>query len=489
MSSKSGPDPAGLSYEQLTRNRRRQILLAVAVGTFMAPLDSSVVNIALPSISTYFQASLAVVEWVILAYLLMISSLLLVFGRLGDLYGHKKIYILGFVIFTAGSLLCGLAPSIALLIVFRAIQAIGAGMLMAMGPAIVTDVSLPQERGKSLGIIAVSVSIALSAGPVLGGFLTDKFGWPSIFLINIPIGIAASIIAARVIPDFKGREVQPFDIKGAITVFLALLFILFPLSYAEKVGWKNPYILSFLTVGVILLGFFLYLEKRVKYPMVDLTLFKNRLFSMSNLSALLNYMAMFSVILIMPFYLQQLRSFPPSKAGLLLIPTPLTTMLVAPLSGVVSDRVDTRYISSLGMVITTLGLWLLSGLHINSSTSTIVFTLIIVGIGSGMFQTPNNSAVMGSVPANRRGIASGMLAVMRNLGMILGVAVSGAIFTGQRNYLSKFLAAQGLSGVELKIQAFSGAMRLTFLAAAGIAAAGVLTSLIRGPLNQNKPYA
>jgi len=164
-------------------------------------------------------------------------------------------------------------------------------------------------------------------------------------------------------------------------------------------------------------------------------------------------------------------------------------MLVAPLSGVVSDRVDTRYISSLGMVITTLGLWLLSGLHINSSTSTIIFTLIIVGIGSGMFQTPNNSAVMGSVPANRRGIASGMLAVMRNLGMILGVAVSGAIFTGQRNYLSKFLAAQGLSGVELKIQAFSGAMRLTFLAAAGIAAAGVLTSLIRGPLNQNKPYA
>ncbi len=483
MNSLSGQNQTEHTYEQLSRTRRRQVLLSVAIGTFMAPLDSSVVNIALPSISQYFQASLAVVEWVILAYLVMISSLLLVFGRLGDLYGHKKIYILGFVIFTAGSLLCGLAPSIKLLIVFRAIQAVGAGMLMAMGPAIVTNVSLPQERGKSLGIIAVSVSIALAAGPVLGGVLTDKFGWPSIFLINIPIGILASIIAYRIIPDFKGREVQPFDIKGAVTAFTALISILIPLSYAEKFGWKNPYIISMLVTGIVLLIFFVYLEKRVKHPMVDLSLFRNRLFSMSNLSALLNYTAMFSVVLIMPFYLQQLRSLPPSKAGLLLIPMPLTTMLIAPLSGALSDRVDTRYISSLGMVITTLGLGLLSYLRIDSRYSSIILILIIVGIGSGMFHTPNNSAVMGSAPANRRGIASGILAIMRNLGMVLGVAISGAIFSSHRNYLIRLMETQGLSGVELKVQAFTGAMHLTFLVAAGIAATGILTSLVRGPLN------
>ncbi|PKM80748.1 MAG: MFS transporter [Firmicutes bacterium HGW-Firmicutes-14] len=472
--------PQGSIHERLTRGRRRQILLTVAIGTFMAPLDSSVVNIALPTIGAHFDATLAVVEWVIMAYLLMISSLLLIFGRLGDLYGHKKIYISGFVVFTIGSLMCALAPSITLLILFRGFQAIGAGMLMAMGPAIITDVAPPSERGKFLGVIAVSVSIALTAGPVVGGLLTDHFGWPSIFFINIPIGILVSILAYRVLPDSGGRQAQPFDLKGAVTAFLALAFILIPLSYTEKLGWKNPYILGALAAGLGLLLFFIYLESRIRHPMVDLTLFRNRLFSMGNLSALLNYMAMFSVILIMPFYLQQLRELSPSQAGLFLIPTPLTTMIIAPLSGAVSDRVDTRYISSLGMAVTTLGLWLLSGLKADSPVSMIVASMVVVGIGSGMFQTPNNSAIMGAVPVNRRGIASGMLAIMRNLGMVLGVAVSGAIFSSRRAYLTELFASQGLAGLELKSQAFTGAMNITFMAGVVIAGIGIVTSLIRG---------
>lgn len=470
-------------HEQLSRARRRKILAAIGIGTFMAPLDSSVVNIALPSISTYFHASLATVEWVVMAYLLVISSLLLTFGRLGDLYGHKRIYITGFVIFTVGSFLCGLSPTIINLIVFRAMQAIGAGMLMAMGPAIITDITPPQERGKALGIIAVAVSVALAAGPVVGGILTDTLGWPSIFYINLPIGILASFLAYRVIPDLQGREAQPFDIKGAVTIFFALLFILLPLSYTEKVGWGNPYVLGGLTVGVILLGFFIRLENRINFPMMDLTLFKNRLFSMSNLSALLSYIALFTIFLLMPFYLQQLRGLSPSQAGLLMIPAPLTTMFIAPLAGTLSDRTDTRYIASLGMAIMTVGMVILSTLRADSGIAVIIVGMIVVGIGSGMFQTPNNSAIMGAVPANRRGIASGLLAAMRNLGMILGVAVAGTVFTNRMGYLSNTLAEQGLAGLELKTQAFTGALHLTYLVAAAITAAAVFTSLVRGPGN------
>lgn len=479
----SGKENASLPlYQQLSKSQRIKIMIAVAVGTFMGPLDSSVVNIALPSITSNFHVSLATSEWVVMAYLLVISSLLLTFGRLGDMYGPKKIYMTGFAVFTLGSFLCGTANSITLLVLYRVLQAVGAGMLMSIGPAIVTDVTPPTERGKYLGVTAVSVSIALSTGPVLGGFLTSHFGWPSIFLINVPIGLIAMLLAKLVLPNTGGHGSQPFDIIGAATFFVALGAILLPLSYAEKTGWGNPFIIGSLILGIILMIIFIFIEQKNKYPMMDLSLFRNRLFSMANLSALLNYIAMFSTVLLMPFYLQQLRQMPPSKAGLLLIPMPLTTMLVAPLSGAISDRVDTRYISSVGMGVTALGMWLLSNLKLESPIYLIIFSLFVVGLGSGMFQTPNNSAIMGAVPPNRRGVASGLLATMRNVGMVLGVAISGAVFTNHMAYLAKVLSGKGLTGQELKVSAFTGAMHLAFIVSAAIAVLAVITSLIRGPL-------
>ncbi|KUO50833.1 MAG: multidrug MFS transporter [Desulfitibacter sp. BRH_c19] len=463
----------GLLCERLSARQRRLILLAIGIGTFMGPLDGSVVNIALPSISGHYDVSLAIVEWVVMSYLLVISSLLLTYGRMGDLYGYKKIYILGFIIFAIGSLLCGLSPTIFLLIVFRAVQAIGAGMMMSMGPAIITHITHPKERGKSLGMIAISVSIALTTGPILGGFLTSHFGWQSVFFINIPIAIIAIIMAVKLIPTIESQERQPFDIIGSFILFFALISILFPLSYAEKIGWGNPLISTLIITGILLLIAFLILEKRIAYPMLDLSLFKNKLYSMGNLSAMINYMAMYSVILIMPFYLQQLLEMSPSQAGLMLIPMPLVTMVVAPISGTISDKVDTRYVSSTGMAVTAFGLWLLSTLDVNSSLLFIGTAFAVIGLGTGMFQTPNNSAVLGSVPPNRRGIASSMLAIMRNIGMVLGVAIAGAIFSSRLNLL---MEEQGM------VQAYAGAMNATFLVAAGLALIAVLTSLVRGSL-------
>jgi EmrB/QacA subfamily drug resistance transporter len=467
---------------ELSAKQTRLILGAVAVGTFMGALDTSIVNIALPSMAKYFNTPFSRLEWVVMAYLLIISSLLLTYGRLGDMYGHKRIYITGFIIFTVGSFLCGISPTIAFLIFCRALQAIGAGMVMSMGPAIVTDVTPQKHRGKALVVTAVAVSVALTTGPVLGGFLTSSFGWQSIFYVNIPVGILGTILAQKVIPLREKTDKQSFDIKGSTLIFLTLLFILFPLNYAEKLGWFNPIIIGLLVSGILLFILFIFIEKRTEHPAVDLTLFNNRLFSMSNVSSLLNFLAQFSVTLIMPFYLQQLRGFTPSRAGLMLIPMPITTMIVAPLSGALSDRIDSRYISSAGMGVAALGILQLSFLNANTSTLSITIALITFGLGIGMFQTPNNSAIMGSVPGNRRGLASSLLATMRNIGMVLGIAISGAVFNERVNILTKTLASKGVKGAALKTEAFVGGLHITFLVGVGFALLGVVTSLIRGSL-------
>jgi len=452
----------------------------------MSALDASIVNISLPIMSTYFNVTLTTVEWVILSYLIIISSLLLTYGRLGDLYGHKKIYILGFIIFTIGSLLCALSPTILLLILFRAFQAIGAGMLMAMGPAIITINTHPKDRGKFLGTIAVSVSIALAIGPALGGFLTSFFGWQSIFLINVPIGITAFIWAIKSLPFTKSYEVQPFDFKGAIFLFLSLVGIVFPLSFVDKLGWKNPFIIGSFVAGLIFFILFFIIENRIKHPMLDFSLFKNRVFSMGNVSLLLNFMAQYTVALLVPFYLIQLRNMTASEAGLIIIANPIVVMIIAPIAGFLSDRWDTRYLSSAGMVFTSLGLYLLSTLKADSRIFLIIVYASISGLGIGLFQTPNNNAIMSAVSHNRRGTASSMLATMRNLGMVLGVSLSGILFSMYSNSLNKALAAKGVSGIELSEQAFIGSMRFTLIIGSILAAVAVFTSLIRGSLINKK---
>jgi EmrB/QacA subfamily drug resistance transporter len=459
-----------------------QIIIIVAFGTFMSALDASIVNIALPVMSKYYNVSLTTVEWVILSYLITITSLLLTFGKLGDLYGHKKIFNIGLIIFTLGSLFCALSPSIAILIAARLLQAVGAGMLMSMGPAIITINTPAKERGKSLGAIAVSVSIALILGPVIGGMLTSYFGWQSIFYINLPIGIATLIWAISILPVSKLPEKNPFDFTGAIILFLSLIAIISPLSFADKVGWKNPYIIFSLAAGAVLLAVFFIVEYKIKYPMLDLALFKNRLFTTANISLMLNFIAQYSITLIMPFYLIQLRGFEPSKAGLLLIAAPAVVLIIAPLAGFLADKTDTRFISSAGMLFSSAGLFLISTLKANTNIALMVFYYAIIGFGIGFFQTPNNSAIMGSVQPNCRGVASSMIATMRNLGMVLGVAISGSIFSARMGYLQKTLQLQSLSPEQIRVQSFTGALQTTFIVAGILSSIAIFMSLIRGPL-------
>lgn len=455
-------------------------MAAVAVGNFLGPLNGSIVNIALPNITAYFDVGLPAAEWVIMAFLLVISSLLLTYGRLGDILGHKPVYVSGFFVFTLGSLLCAFAGSINMLIVYRVVQGLGAGMLMAMGPAILTSAFPARERGKALGLMGMVVAAALASGPVLGGLLVGYFDWRAIFLINVPLGLFGLLWTAYILVWDKGKAKQSFDYAGAITFSAGLTLLLLGLSKGQEWGWSSSLTLGLGLGALVLLAVFVLTETKIPHPMLDLSLFRNRLFTAANASSMLNFMAQFAVYLLMPFYLLDIRHIEPQHAGLLMMASPLVVVIVAPHSGALSDRIGSRLLSSTGMGIIAVGLFLLSRVPVDASLPVIALVLALIGMGVGLFQSPNNSAIMGSVPRHRIGIASGMLATTRNVGMVLGIAVSGAVFAIRHAYHIHNLELSGLSETALTSLSFTSAMNDAFLVGSLLAVVGVLTSLVRG---------
>ncbi len=452
-------------------NHRWLILLAIGVGSFMSALDGSVVNTILPVVSRAFGSDVATIEWVVTVYLLVVSGLLLSVGRLGDLRGHKPVYVSGFAVFVLGSALCGFAPNVVALIASRALQALGAAMLFANAPAILTKNFPAVERGRALGLQATMTYLGLTAGPSIGGWLADQLGWRSVFYINVPVGLIAVWLSLRFIPrDPAPDRAERFDPAGAVLFLLGLVTLLLGLNQGHAWGWTSFPIVGLLAAAGLLLAAFVVVEGRVPYPMLDLGLFRRRLFSASVASAVLNYICLYSIVFLLPFYLIQGRGLTPSQAGLILTAQPLVMAVVAPLSGALSDRIGSRLPSSLGMAILACGLFLLSRLGPQSSLPAVAASLAIAGLGTGIFISPNTSALMGSAPRNRQGIASGVLATARNVGMVIGVGVAGAIFT-------TVLALGQASDPSLAL--FHG-VSAAFLAGSGFAALALLTSLARG---------
>ncbi len=452
-------------------DRKWLVLLAVGVGTFMSALDSSVVNTVLPVMRDTFGSEVATVEWVVTIYLLVVSGLLLSFGRLGDLRGHKVIYVSGFAVFVLGSALCGLAPTVTALIAFRALQALGAAMLFANSPAILTKSFPSAQRGQALGLQATMTYLGLTVGPSLGGWLTVQLGWRAVFYINVPVGLLASLLSLRFIPrDPAAERAERFDLAGAITFMGGLVALLLGLNQGHDWGWSSPAILMLLAAAVLLLGAFLVIERRVPNPMLDLSLFQRRLFSAATGSAVINYICLYSVLFALPFYLIQGRGLSPAQAGLLLTAQPLVMAIAAPISGTLSDRIGSRLPATLGMAILAIGLFLLSRASPDSPLGGVAVGLAVVGLGIGLFISPNTSALMGSAPRHQQGIASGVLATARNVGMVLGVGLAGAIVT-------TILAQGEVTGSATAL--FDG-VSVAFLAATGFAALGILTSAVRG---------
>lgn len=409
--------------------RKWWILIAVGVGAFMSAIGTSVVNIVLPVVSRDFGVAVSTIEWVITTYLIIVSGLLLSFGRLGDLRGHKAVYVLGFMIFTVASPLCGVSPNALALIAARALQALGAAMLFANSPAILTKNFPAAQRGQALGLQSMMTYLGLTVGPSLGGWLTLQFGWRAAFFINLPIGLLALWLSIYFIPrDAPADQPEPFDWAGAATFMIGLVVLMLALNQGHAWGWTSPIILTMLFVALLIAALFVLIEQRMASPMLDLSLFRQRLFSAAVASAVANYICMYSVLFLMPFYLIQARGFDPAQAGVLLTAQPVLMALSAPLSGTLSDKIGSRLLGTLGMMILALGAFFLSRLDLASSQIDIVIALAILGLGTGMFTAPNSSALMGAAPRHRQGIAASVLATARNGGMVLGVGLAGAIF-------------------------------------------------------------
>lgn len=468
--------------------RKWLILTSVSLGSLMATLDGSIVNIALPAMQSDFRIDLTSIEWVVVAYLLVVGSLLLPVGRLGEVLTFKRVYLVGFAVFTLASVCCGASPNAAGLVAFRVVQAVGAAMIMAMGPAIVARTFPANERGKALGLNGVSVSVGLSLGPALGGILTQVATWRAIFLINAPIGLFAIIWAARVLPAETPGKGQAFDLTGAALSGGAVFALLLALSEGQQWGWASPAILGLFVVFAVLGVLFIMAERRALQPMIDLALFRIRAFSAGLASVVVAFAGLFTATFLLPFLLQQGRGFSPIEAGLLLTPVPITMALVAPFSGAASDRFGPRVLASAGMVVMVLGLLSLAELPLNFALPDLIWRLALLGVGQGLFMSPNSSAVLGSVPRPRVGTASGTLAQMRVNGQALGIAISGAIYATR---LPVHLAALkgSVPGPSLFSEAQTGAIHDAFVVAALVCCVGIVTSLVRGSVRPGEAVA
>jgi EmrB/QacA subfamily drug resistance transporter len=460
------------------------VLLVTTIGSFMAPFDGSIVTIAIPSIASSMMIGLETVVWISLAYLLVLTVLLINAGRLADLRGRKRTYILGFIIFTIGSILCGTSATGYQLVVFRALQGIGAAFVAANSPAIVTESFQSWERGKALGINAMAVYVGLTTGPVIGGILVQSFGWRSIFYVNVPIGILVVGLASTKLKEkWASSAGERFDFAGAVTLSVALASLLAGLTLGGSFGWYSSATLALLVLTVSAFLLFIYAERSLtRHPIFDLSLFtKNRLFAAANIAALLNYIAISGVTFMISIYLQDIQGLQPESAGVFLIAMSVAMALLSPPSGWLADRFGSRSLSTVGMVIVTVGLLLLSQLNAASPVGDIVLRLTFLGIGFGLFSSPNTRAVMSSVDAGKLGVASGTLSTMRATGQSVGLALATAVIA---TAIPPQLMLQLFTGMTTQSTIAGGdfiiGMSKVFLISSGISAVGTVASLVRG---------
>lgn len=447
----------------------QRIALAVSVlSSFLTPFMGSAMNVALPAVALDFSLSAVALGWVAMAYQLTAAMFLVPFGRLADIIGRKKVFGAGIAVYTAASAICALAPGPAVLITLRAVQGVGGAMIFGTGVAILTSVFPPGERGKALGLSTAAVYLGLSLGPVLGGVMTQSLGWRSLFWVNIPVGLAALfLVLKRLKGEWAEARGERFDSAGAAIFGLGLASLMYGFT---RLPSGQGIVLSALGVAGILA--FAAWETRVSCPVLDVRLFRcNRVFAFSNLAALINYSATSAVSFLLSLYLQYVKGLTPRQAGLILITQPLVMAASSPWAGRLSDKTEPRTIASLGMTLTSAGLLLFAFLREGTSLASLIGGLILLGIGFGLFSSPNTNAVMGAVERRLYGVASAALGTMRLSGQMLSLGLTMMIF-------SLFLG-----GAKIQPEVFSVLMksfRTAFFVFSALCAAGVLASLARG---------
>jgi len=405
----------------------------VCLGAFLGQLDASIAGLVLPTLEDVFKAPVATVEWVALAYLLTLAALVVPLGRLADLLGRKMLYTWGFVIFIAGSALCGIAPDLTWLIAFRVVQAVGAAMLQANSVAIITATIPRRTLGRAIGIQGAAQAVGLSVGPSLGGLLIDALGWQWVFFIAVPFGLLGTVLGWLVLPRTSraaiaevAHEPQRFDWLGAALLGPAVALILLGLTYGNTWGWISPRLALTVALAGVCLAAFWIAESRSASPLIDPALLRVRSFSLGLGAGLLSYAVLFGSLFVMPFYLERILGRTAAQTGLLLTPIPIALGVLAPIAGTLADRIGPVAPTAAGMASAAVALAALALLP-DPSLSATLGLLALLGIGLGLFTPPNNAAVMGSAPPHRLGVAGGVLNMARSIGTSLGVASTGAV--------------------------------------------------------------
>jgi len=447
----------------------KQTALVIAIlSSFITPFMGSSINLALPALAKEFSIDAVILTWIPTAYLLASAVCLVPFGRLADLHGRKRVFGFGVVAFTLSSFLCALASSAFQLIVFRIFQGIGSAMIFATGLAILTSVYAPHERGKVLGISVAAVYTGLSLGPVLGGLLTQHFTWRSVFLANLPFGVAIVVLVLwRLDEEWAEAKGEAFDLRGSVIYGLGLTGLICGLSLLPSAG--SLFLLVFGAGGLFA---FVTWEKRTKSPVFPVDLFTtNRVFAFSSLAAFINYSATFAVAFLLSLYLQHIKGLNPRDAGLILISQPLVMAACSPVAGWLSDKIEPRIVATAGMLLTTMGLVLFIFLNQDSSVPFLLTGLVILGIGFGLFSSPNTNAIMGSVDKRFYGLASGAVGTMRLLGMMISMGMATVVFA---------LLIGRVEISETNYPALIKSIRILFFLFSTLCFGGIFASMVRG---------
>ena len=467
--------------------KRRLILLTIAAGTFVSVLDQTGVSLALPLIASEFDATIPLVQWVALGYMLTTGSLLLPAGRLSDMVGRKVVYVAGFCVFVIGAVCAASSPNLMAIIGFRIVQGAGSAMIQANGMAILTTTFPAQQRGQVIGMFMTMVGLGAIMGPILAGVVVETFGWRSVFMASVPLGgvslVAAMAVLIRDTPSIRSvrQLVARFDWAGAVVSASGLAVFLLVLTNAYRLGWTSPVVVTALFASVGLLVAFVYWERRTSQPMLDLELFRRRIFALGTSASFFGFLAGTSVFSMMPFYLQDVLDLSPRVAGLYIAPAALGFALAGPLAGRLADKLGPRRVEFAGLGMLGVSLIFLGSLTVNTSAEVVAVAMALQGLGMGVFYTPNTASVLSVVERSKFGVATAFLNMTRNTANVAGIGLATTIVTvamASKGFEPSLGAvAAGGGGVEV---AFTQGLRIAFLAlGAFIGVSIVLTALKR----------
>ena len=470
-----------MAQPTLSPKLQRLALINVCLGQFMTALDSRSVIVALPTISIYFDTSLAIVQWIPLAYQLTIIGLVLSLARLGDMLGRKKIYGSGFLLLALGSACCGLSTGLWQLIAFRVLAGIGGAMVLANGRAVVSTLYAHEGRGRALGMTSMAFHLGYITGPSLGGFLIDTVGWRWIFFISLPVALAAAFMAWKVLPETaRDKGKYSIDPLGMVTLLLTVVSLILGLQQIAKsgVGW---FAIAAFLVGAIFLGLLLHVERKAPAPLLDLSLFRVRMLTAGIVSHFFVVISHSSTFFLLPFYLQGILHFTPTQVGITIIFFSLVIVFLAPVGGWLGDRLGSRLLCTLGSIMTVISMLAFSRLGADAGHAAVIMPLMILGLGWSLFQSPNLSAVFSAVEPRHVGAVSGMSLTAANIANAVGVALASVLFLRWLNYY-------GLSGSVLPVytqwsespEVFINAFQSSWLIIAGLTTIAVATSILRG---------